>query len=63
MASPYVLSGILFCSCGHALTGHSAKSGRNFYYQCSIGALSRAVKPITQICYLKKSLSNRLSII
>ena len=33
--SPYLLSGMLFCSCGHALTGHSAKSGRNFYYQCS----------------------------
>ena len=33
--SKYLLSGFLFCSCGHALTGHSAKSGRNHYYQCS----------------------------
>ena len=31
----YLLSGLLFCSCGRALTGHSAKSGRHFYYQCS----------------------------
>jgi site-specific DNA recombinase len=33
--SPYLLSGILYCACGHAMTGHSAKSGHNFYYQCS----------------------------
>ena len=33
--SSYLLSGILYCACGHAMTGHSAKSGRNFYYQCS----------------------------
>ncbi|MFP3975662.1 MAG: recombinase family protein, partial [Dehalococcoidia bacterium] len=31
----YLLSGILFCSCGAAMTGHSAKSGRHFYYLCS----------------------------
>ena len=31
----YLLSGILFCSCDAALTGHSAKSGKHFYYQCS----------------------------
>jgi len=30
----YLLSGILFCSCGAALSGHSAKSGKYFYYQC-----------------------------
>jgi site-specific DNA recombinase len=33
--SPYLLSGILYCSCGRAMMGHSAKSGRNFYYLCS----------------------------
>jgi len=33
--SRYLLSGLLFCSCGQAMTGHSAKSGRNFYYLCS----------------------------
>ncbi len=33
--SSYLLSGILFCSCGRALTGHSAKSGKHFYYVCS----------------------------
>lgn len=32
--SPYVLSGLIFCSCGRALTGHSGKSGRHFYYFC-----------------------------
>jgi hypothetical protein len=33
--SPYLLSGLLFCSCGRALMGQSAKSGRYFYYVCS----------------------------
>jgi len=33
--SLYLLSGILFCSCGAAMIGHSAKSGKHFYYQCS----------------------------
>jgi site-specific DNA recombinase len=33
--SYYLLSGLLFCSCGRAMTGHSAKSGRHFYYLCS----------------------------
>jgi len=33
--SPYLLSGLIFCSCGAALTGQSAKSGRHFYYACS----------------------------
>jgi len=33
--SYYLLSGVLFCSCGRAMTGHSAKSGRHFYYLCS----------------------------
>ena len=31
----YLLSGFLFCSCGHAMTGHSAKSHSYFYYMCS----------------------------
>jgi DNA invertase Pin-like site-specific DNA recombinase len=31
----YLLSGLLFCSCGRAMTGHSAKSKRHFYYLCS----------------------------
>ncbi len=35
MPSRYLLSGIIFCSCGSAMTGHSAKSGRHFYYLCS----------------------------
>ena len=33
--SVFLLSGLLFCSCGRALTGASAKSGRHFYYICS----------------------------
>ena len=33
----YLLSGIMFCSCGYAMIGHSAKSGRHFYYLCSRG--------------------------
>ena len=31
----YLLSGLLFCSCGRAMIGHSAKSHRHFYYMCS----------------------------
>jgi site-specific DNA recombinase len=31
----YLLSGIMFCRCGAAMTGHSAKSSRHFYYLCS----------------------------
>ena len=31
----YLLSGLLFCSCGSAMIGHSAKSHRYFYYLCS----------------------------
>ncbi|MFC1962912.1 recombinase family protein [Chloroflexota bacterium] len=33
--SSYLLSGLLFCSCGHAMIGHSAKSKSYFYYLCS----------------------------
>lgn len=33
--SYYLLSGMLFCSCGSAMSGHSAKSGKYYYYQCS----------------------------
>jgi site-specific DNA recombinase len=31
----YLLSGLLFCSCGRAMIGHSAKSHSHFYYVCS----------------------------
>jgi site-specific DNA recombinase len=33
----YLLSGLLFCSCGRAMIGHSAKSRDYFYYTCSRG--------------------------
>jgi site-specific DNA recombinase len=33
----YLLSSLLFCSCGRAMIGHSAKSGTHFYYLCSRG--------------------------
>jgi site-specific DNA recombinase len=35
--SPYLLSGLLFCSCGHAMIGRSAKSHQYFYYTCNGG--------------------------
>jgi hypothetical protein len=35
VTSQYLLSGLLFCECGRAMIGHSAKSGHNFYYLCS----------------------------
>ena len=31
----YLLSGILFCSCGQAMIGRSAKSHRYYYYMCN----------------------------
>ena len=31
----YLLSGLIFCACGRAMIGHSAKSHRHFYYMCS----------------------------
>jgi site-specific DNA recombinase len=37
VASPYLLSGFLFCSCGHAMIGRSAKSHQYFYYTCNGG--------------------------
>ena len=33
--SPYLLSGLLFCSCGHAMIGRSAKSHQYYYYTCN----------------------------
>ena len=35
VSSIFLLSGLLFCSCGRALTGCSAKSGTHFYYICA----------------------------
>ncbi|MBM4447423.1 MAG: recombinase family protein [Chloroflexi bacterium] len=35
VSSFYLLSGVLRCACGSAMTGHSAKSGKYFYYMCS----------------------------
>ena len=36
VASDYLLSGLLRCqACGKAMSGHSAKSGRFFYYRCT----------------------------
>ncbi len=31
----YLLSGLLFCSCGHAMIGRSAKSHQYYYYVCN----------------------------
>ena len=33
--SSYLLNGLMFCRCGHAMIGHSAKSKRHFHYLCS----------------------------
>jgi len=35
--SHYLLSGLLFCSCGHAMIGRSAKSHQYYYYACNGG--------------------------
>lgn len=35
VSSFYLLSGLLFCSCGRAMIGYSAKSQGYFYYTCS----------------------------
>jgi len=33
----YLLSGLLYCSCGHAMIGRSAKSHQYYYYVCNRG--------------------------
>ncbi len=33
----YLLSGFLFCTCGHAMIGRSAKSHQYYYYMCNEG--------------------------
>ena len=35
ISSHYLLSGLLFCTCGHAMIGHSAKSHQHYYYTCN----------------------------
>ena len=37
VSSFYLLSGLLYCSCGHAMIGRSAKSHQYYYYVCSRG--------------------------
>ena len=37
VASFYLLSGLLYCSCGQAMIGRSAKSHQYYYYVCSRG--------------------------
>jgi len=53
--SPYLLSGLLFCSCGRAMMGHSAKSGRHFYYLCS-----RAFKQGRDACNARRLPKHKL---
>jgi hypothetical protein len=33
----YLLSGLLYCSCGRAMIGRSAKSHQHYYYVCNTG--------------------------
>lgn len=62
-SSPYLLSGIVYCGrCGRAMTGHSAKSGRNHYYLCSMKnkAGSRACgQPMTPRSPLENAILDR----
>jgi site-specific DNA recombinase len=37
LPSAYLLSGLLYCSCGHSMIGRSAKSNRYHYYVCNRG--------------------------
>ena len=37
VSSFYLLSGLLYCSCGHAMIGRSAKSHQYHYYVCNRG--------------------------
>ncbi len=47
--SAYLLSGMLYCSCGRAMIGHSSKSGRYHYYLCS-----RNLKQGSEVCNARK---------
>jgi len=44
----YLLSGLLFCSCGRAMIGRSAKSHQYYYYMCS-----RSFKQGKDVCDAK----------
>ena len=37
LPSSYLLSGLLYCSCGHSMIGRSAKSNHYHYYTCNGG--------------------------
>jgi site-specific DNA recombinase len=47
--STYLLSGMLFCACGRAMIGHSAKCQKHFYYLCS-----RKFKQGNEACNTKR---------
>ncbi len=47
--STYLLSGMLYCSCGRAMIGHSARCGRYFYYLCS-----RSFRQGTEACAARR---------
>jgi site-specific DNA recombinase len=55
LPSFYLLSGILYCSCGRAMTGRSAKSHRFYYYTCN-----RSYKQGSDACNAKSLPKDRL---
>lgn len=52
----YLLSGLLFCSCGRAMIGRSAKSHQYYYYMCS-----RSFKQGKDVCDAKILPKDKLS--
>ena len=56
----YLLSGLLFCSCGQAMVGRSAKSHRYYYYSCN-RSNKQGKDGCTSRAFPKESWSFRLS--
>ncbi len=58
LPSFYLLSGILFCSCGKAMIGRSAKSHQYYYYTCN-----RKLKEGSDSCHTRSLPKNKLETI
>jgi site-specific DNA recombinase len=55
LPSFYLLSGIIFCSCGRAMIGRSAKSHQFYYYTCN-----RKYKEGSESCHARSLPKNKL---
>jgi site-specific DNA recombinase len=59
LPSHYLLSGFLFCSCGHAMIGRSAKSHQYYYYTCN-GSFKKGEDACTARAWPKDKLERQI---